>query len=64
MLCCSHCTRKFPRPATAIDILGPITLEKPTTCQQCGRDRSDLRACYIDDETAIICAECLKDLLE
>lgn len=62
--CCSQCGRKFPRPTTVIEILGPIALEKPSVCQQCGRGRSDLMSCYVDDEAAIICAECLKDLLE
>ncbi|HIH03796.1 MAG TPA: hypothetical protein HA263_08110 [Methanoregulaceae archaeon] len=61
---CPKCQRKFERPDQIIEILGPIALAKPTTCQQCGRERSDLRACYVDDEAAIICAECLKDLLE
>lgn len=63
-LCCSQCQRKFPRPTTVIEIVGPITMEKPGTCQQCDRPRSDLRACYVDDEAAIICQQCLDDLLE
>ena len=58
--CCSQCGRKFPRPAPVIEVLGPITAT--ATCQQCGRERSDLRACYVDDEAAIICNACIEDL--
>lgn len=64
LITCPSCHRKIPRPVQVIEIVGPIALERPATCQQCDRPRSDLCACLIDDEAAIICQQCLADLLE
>ena len=57
-ICCPSCHRKFRRPATVIEPIGPpagVTEQ----CDVCGRPVDIIQPCRIDGEAAFVCPACL-----
>lgn len=55
---CPSCHRNFDRPGTGIEILG-TDIDLSTHCEICGQHRDVMNICRVDDQTRIICSDCL-----